>query len=81
MSISIPKEILTATQMTEEEINTELALVLFAKEKLTLGQASNMAGMSQETFLRLLGSREIPIHDGIEELEQDLATIENIFPR
>jgi predicted HTH domain antitoxin len=80
MSISIPKEILTATQMTEAEINTELAVVLFAKEKLTLGQASVMAGMTQESFLWLLGQRGIPIHYDVPEFEEDLATLKELFP-
>jgi predicted HTH domain antitoxin len=80
MSISISKDLLTATQMTEAEINTELAVVLFAQERLRLGQASTMAGMNQLAFQRLLGSRGITIHYDVEEFEEDLATLKRLFP-
>jgi predicted HTH domain antitoxin len=44
MSIVIPDEILQSTRLTAAEIMQELALALFQREKLTLGQASRLAG-------------------------------------
>ncbi|MCS6831883.1 MAG: UPF0175 family protein, partial [bacterium] len=46
MSLVIPDEVLQAARMTEEEMKLELAVLLFQKEKLTLGQAAELAGMS-----------------------------------
>jgi predicted HTH domain antitoxin len=40
MSVTIPDEILSATRMSEAELKQEIAVMLFQKEKLTLGQAS-----------------------------------------
>lgn len=44
------------------------------KEKITLGQASQLAQMNQLQFQHLLASREIPINYAIEDLETDLKT-------
>ena len=42
MSVTISDEILSVTQMSEAELKQEIAIMLFQKEKLTLGQASNL---------------------------------------
>lgn len=56
----------------------ELAVVLFQKDKLTLGQAARLAGMPQYKFQALLSSRDIPIHYGVEEYQEDLQTIKSL---
>ena len=78
MSIVIPDEILLSTRLTAAEIMQELALALFQREKLTLGQASHLAGVSQWQFQQLLGSRNIPIHYGIDDFEADLRTLDEL---
>jgi predicted HTH domain antitoxin len=75
MSIVIPDEILQATGMSEAELMQEVAILLFQKEKLTLGQASRLARMSQLQFQHLLASRQIPVHYDVAELEADLETL------
>jgi predicted HTH domain antitoxin len=75
MSIVIPDEILHATGMSEAELMQEIAILLFQKEKLTLGQASRLARMSQLQFQHLLASRQIPVHYDVAELEADLQTL------
>jgi len=37
-----------------------------------------MADMNVWTFQQLLGSREIPVHYGVEEYEEDLATLREL---
>ena len=75
MSVIIPDEILQATRMSETELKQEIAILLFQKEKLTLGQASKLAGMNQFLFQHLLASRQIPLHYDVEDLEADLKTL------
>jgi predicted HTH domain antitoxin len=53
----------------------EIAVFLFQKERLSLGQASRWAGMSQLQFQHLLASRQIPIHYDLAEFEADLKTL------
>ena len=54
MSVVISDEILHAARMSEAELKQEIAVMLFQKEKLTLGQASRLAGMNQLQFQHLL---------------------------
>jgi predicted HTH domain antitoxin len=78
MSITIPDGILQAARMSEDELRQELAILLFQKDKLTLGQASRLAGMDRLRFQHLLASRDIPVHYDVEEFEQDLATLRDL---
>ena len=75
MSLVIPDEILQATRMSASELRQEIAILLFQKEKLTLGQASRLAEMNQLTFQHLLASRSIPVHYDMAEFEADLKTL------
>jgi predicted HTH domain antitoxin len=75
MSVVIPDEILYTTRMTAAELLQEVALLLYQKEKLTLGQASRLAGMSQLQFQFLLASRQIPVHYDVAEFEADMQTL------
>jgi predicted HTH domain antitoxin len=53
-----------------------LAIGLFASEEATLGQAAEVAGMTQTQFMRELGLRLIPIHYGADQLKEDLLTFD-----
>jgi len=75
MPITISDEVLAAAHMTEPELKQELAVTLFQQERLTLAQASRLAGLGQLAFQALLAAREIPIHYGIEEFHADLRTL------
>jgi len=76
MPLTIPDEILDATRMTEGELRQEIAVLLFEKEKLTLAQASRLAGLDRLQFQHLLASRRIPVHYGVEDFERDLSSLE-----
>jgi predicted HTH domain antitoxin len=75
MSVIISDEILETTRMSKKELLQEIAVMLFQKEKLTLGQASKMAGLSQHQFQHLVASRGIPLHYDVDDFEADLATL------
>lgn len=75
MSIIISDEILYATHMTEVKFLQEVAILLYQKEKLSLGKASRLAQMSRVQFQLLLASRQIPLNYDIEDFEADLATL------
>lgn len=61
--------------MSEAELKQEIAVMLFQKEKLTLAQASRLAGMNRLQFQHLLASRQIPVHYDVAELEADIKTL------
>jgi len=58
-----------ALQISEEDLRTELAIALFQQERITLGTASQLAGLHQIEFQRLIASRDIYVHYDIEDLE------------
>lgn len=77
-SLIIPEQILQSTRMSQEEMKAEIAVMLFQKMKLTLGQASELAGVSQLQFQHLLASRQIPVHYDIDDFEHDLRTLKEL---
>ena len=78
VTIEIPREILHVTRMTPEELRRELAVSLFQQGKLSFGKARELAGMTVWSFQQLLGSREIPVHYGVEDYEEDLTTLREL---
>lgn len=76
MSLVIPDEFLRTAQITEADLKLEIAILLFQQEKITLGTASQFADRNQLEFQRVLGSRKIPVHYGVEDFRQDLRTLE-----
>ena len=76
MSLVIPDEFLQMAHISEADLKLEIAILLFQQEKITLGTASQFASMNQLEFQRILGSRKIPIHYGVEDFRQDLRTLE-----
>ncbi|NEO47204.1 UPF0175 family protein [Moorena sp. SIO3I6] len=78
MSVTIPNDIFQSTGMTEAELELEIAVMLYQKEKLTLGNASRLAGMNQINFQQLLASRNICLHYDVEDFREDLQTLEEL---
>jgi len=78
MSVTVPDDILQAARMSEDELRQEMAVWLFEKDRLTLAQASRLANMDRLRFQHLLASRDIPVHYGMEDFEQDLATLRDL---
>jgi predicted HTH domain antitoxin len=75
MNVVIPDDIILKTGLSSAEIKQELAVTLFQAERLTLAQASRLAGMSALDFQHLLASRQIPVHYDVAEFEEDLETL------
>lgn len=55
-----------------------LAIGAFAAEEVTLGQAAEIAGVSQLELMRELSRRQIPLHFGPDEFAEDLRTLEQL---
>lgn len=65
ISVDIPSDILLALNENETELSTNLKLLLAIRmyhlQKLTIGKAAQLAGLSRYEFETLLSSHEIPI--------------------
>ena len=66
---------LEAIQMTLEELKLEIAVLLYAKGKLSMGKASRIANMNRILFQKELGKRKVPMNYDEVELERDLKTL------
>lgn len=64
-----------ALQISEADLRTELAISLFQQERITLGTASQLAGLHSIEFQQLIASRGICVHYDVEDLEQDLKSL------
>ena len=78
-TIEFPEEILLSLRTDENEFIDEMkktmAIKYFANKKLSIGQSAELADMSEEDFVKLLGKERISIFrfDNIEEeLKEDV---------
>ena len=55
-----------------------LALALFREDKVSLGRAAELCDTPVEAFMEFAGSRQVPLHYGIEELEEDRDTFKRL---
>ncbi|AFZ48923.1 UPF0175 family protein [Dactylococcopsis salina] len=78
MSVIVPDEILATTGLSDSEMKQEIAIMLFAQEKLTLAQASRFAGIDRMTFQHILASRKIPVHYDVSDFEKDLENLRDM---
>lgn len=82
VSIEIPDDLVQVIKLPAAEVPTrlrrELALRLYEKGLLSFGKARELAGMSRWAFHELLGEEGIPRRYDVEELEEDLKTIEEL---
>jgi len=77
----ISDDILASAHVSEAEVRSEIALALFARDRLTLAQAARLADLPQLDFQALLAARRIPIHYDVAEFEEDLRTLERLASR
>jgi predicted HTH domain antitoxin len=79
MTLTLPENI--EARLSPQSTALRLAIGLFVADEATLGQAAQVAGLSQTNFLRELGKRRISVHYGREELAGDLEAIESLAGR
>jgi predicted HTH domain antitoxin len=68
ITIEIPDNL----PLTEADLRTELAIVLFQQDHISLGRASKIAGIHIMDFQKLLASRGVSVHYDIEEFQEDI---------
>jgi predicted HTH domain antitoxin len=76
VNVEVQDDKLQGLKVTPERLRLEMAVGLYASEDVTLGQAADIAGINQTLFLRELGRRGVCVHYGVEDLDQDLKTLD-----
>ena len=74
--IRVPRVVVEGARVPEKEFErvarVELAIALYARGVLSLGQARRLAGLSKWEFLEELAKRGVERHYTREELEDDI---------
>ncbi|MBK7939173.1 MAG: UPF0175 family protein [Lewinellaceae bacterium] len=78
LKIDVNDELLQATNMSEQDIQIELAVLLYVQDRLSFGQARKLAGMSYFEFEELLAKRNVPSSYDEKEFDKDLETIKKL---
>jgi len=80
--LEMPDELLEALRIPPEErvmrLRRELAVRLYQKGLLSFGKARELAGMEKWEFHDLLGKEGIIRHYDLEDLQDDLKTLERM---
>ena len=74
-TLEIPQGILEAAHLSVADLRRELALTLYAQNRLSLGQARELAELSLWEFRQWLGLRRIEAHYDTDDLQEDLKTL------
>ena len=72
MSLVISDDIIRASGLSEADLLLEIIVLLFQQEKLSLGKASEILGIPQIRFQRLLDDRGICVHYDVADFREDL---------
>jgi predicted HTH domain antitoxin len=75
MDLAIANDLIEDLHLTAEQVRLDLAVGLFSEERVTLGRAARIAGLSEPEFLRELGRRRIPVHYDVADFAADMATL------
>lgn len=82
VNIDIPEECLKAIKLPEGEIpdrlKKELAVRLYSKNLLSFGKARQLACLTRWEFHDLLGKENVVRRYDVQELEEDLKTLEEL---
>ncbi|MCS6911552.1 MAG: UPF0175 family protein [Anaerolineales bacterium] len=69
---------LDSAHLTVPKLKVELAVWLYARRRLGIGKARDLAGMSLWEFRQLLASRRISPHYDAADLQQDLTNLREL---
>lgn len=75
MTITIPDKMLSETKISASELLIDLAVYLYDKERLSLGQARKLAGLDILSFQKELAKRNVFLKYDIDDLNKDLKNI------
>lgn len=79
MIIEIPDTAIQDTPMSPAELRLELAIWLYTRKRLTLGQARKVAGLSVIDFQKALVNSGVYLNYNQEDLADDIAAAHSII--
>jgi predicted HTH domain antitoxin len=79
MTLELP-EINAIRRFSAEDLRLELACALYARGRVSAVSGADLSGVDLLTFQAALLERDIPRQYSAEDLDDDLATLEKLFP-
>ena len=80
--LKLPYEITTICKVRENELEAFLkkarAIELFREGLISIGKASEIAGVTRNEMMDLLGERKIHLHYAVEDLDEDIETLRKL---
>jgi predicted HTH domain antitoxin len=77
--VEVPQDILDSARLTTSELKVEMAVYFYTQGRLSVGKAREWAGLALWEFRQLLASRGISPHYDQSDLDQDVATIQDVI--
>ena len=78
----IPAELVVAAGLDAANLSAEatrlLALELYREDRVSLGRAAELCHLPVERFMEFSGRHNVPLHFGVEDLEEDRRTLERL---
>lgn len=79
VEVSIPKELKDIFNVGEDEIGKEalksIAIELYREEKISMGKAAEIAGVSKIEMMGILREKKVPLQYSKKDLEEDLKAL------
>jgi predicted HTH domain antitoxin len=82
VEIRLPVDLVRAAGLNPADPSAEasqlLALELYREDKVSLGRAAELCLTPVEQFLEFAGRHNVPLHYGLDQLEEDRRTLERL---
>lgn len=78
VNLEVSQDILDAARLTPQELKVELAVSLYAQNRLSLGKACELAGLPLWEFRQLLATRRIPPYYDAGDFNDDIDTLRKL---
>jgi len=78
MTIELPKNILLDSKYQLQDLQIDVALVLYQRRKISLARAARWVGVNRMEFQKLLADRSIPLNFTVEDFKMDLDTLNSM---
>ena len=78
MTITIPDEIVALSNISATDFRVEIAAYLYEKQRLSIGKAHKLAGISLIQFQKELSKRNIYLHLDTSDIDKELQNLNRI---
>lgn len=78
MIITIPDETLSHVKISAAELLIDIAVYLYDKQRLSLGQARKVAGLDILSFQKELAKRNVYLNYSMDDLNNDIQNLDRL---